>query len=450
MPTPPTPLSQIDTIVIVMMENRSFDHLLGYLSLSPHNRPIDGLINQLGWPPAFVVPYNNSAYTPWHLANAYTTLPGDPPHERVNIATQLAPLTNPPSPPTGFINSCPLSMDDVAGTNRPLVMAYHDQGEVPTADFFADQYTVCDRWFAPLPAGTQANRLMALSGYSLIDTNHSYTLLSRQTTVYDWLTSHGIRWRVYHENAPFIMAMDDWVVKWTASENFRLTADLARDVANEDASTFPQVIFVEPTYTSFPHLGQSDDDHPSTPIAFGQGFLQRTYNAITANPVRWGKTLMIVTYDEHGGFFDHVAPLPVTTPIPPGAEYQVPMTTTGVRVPGFLISPWIQAGGVHSEPIDHTAILALLGKRFSPDGVYSAAVTARGQGALSGAIDTALEDSPRSDIPAPPDSGKAYDRAWDLGDATAQLANTAFNAAVKDGRAAEALAKKFPGLIARL
>ena len=72
------------------------------------------------------------------------------------------------------------------------------------------------------------------------------------------------------------------------------------------------------------------------------------------------------------------------------------------------------------------------------------------QGALSGAIDTALEDSPRSDIPAPPDSGKAYDRAWDLGDATAQLANTAFNAAVKDGRAAEALAKKFPGLIARL
>ena len=189
---------------------------------------------------------------------------------------------------------------------------------------------------------------------------------------------------------------------------------------------------------------------PQPPSRFGQDFLQRTYLAISANPNRWKSTLMLVTYDEHGGFFDHVAPLAVTTPVPPQAEYKVPMTTTGVRVPGFLISPWVQAGGVHSEPIDHTAILALLGKRFSPDGMYSPEVTSRGKGPLSGAIDTALEDSPRLDVPIPPNSGKAYDRAWDLGDATAQLADTAINAALKDPASAFALAKKIPSLFSRL
>jgi phospholipase C len=105
---------------------------------------------------------------------------------------------------------------------------------------------------------------------------------------------------------------------------------LAKDVQTESDHTYPEVIFCEPAYLDSP-IGsgfERNDDHSPLPVGPGQRFLREIYEALTANPARWAKTVMIVTYDEHGGFFDHVPPLPIPTdPPPPGG------TTGGSRPP---------------------------------------------------------------------------------------------------------------------
>jgi len=110
----------------------------------------------------------------------------------------------------------------------------------------------------------------------------------------------------------------------------------------------PQVIFIEPEYTDGPHF-DPNDDHPPTGIAKGQSFLADIYTKLVANPQRWANMLMIVTYDEHGGFFDHLAPLPI-----PGAAGGTSFATTGVRVPGLVVSPHVAPGT--SIPVRSTTL----------------------------------------------------------------------------------------------
>ena len=155
-------LDGIDTIVYVMLENRSFDHLLGYLSLPPSGRAdVEGLRADPAWQARYGGRFA-------HLTDAGQKLVTDPPHERPNIAVQLGAPASGVYPMNGFVQSCP-AIDPV--TQSPLVMGYYLAEDVPVADFFARQFTVCDHWFASLPAGTQPNRLMAMSGYSDIDVN---------------------------------------------------------------------------------------------------------------------------------------------------------------------------------------------------------------------------------------------------------------------------------------
>ena len=85
-------------------------------------------------------------------------------------------------------------------------------------DFFARNYAICDRWFSSLPAGTQPNRLMSMSGFSMIDVNHD--VLPEQELVYDWLTAHGVNWRVYHQGIPFFTMMLKWVDEILLSNHF--------------------------------------------------------------------------------------------------------------------------------------------------------------------------------------------------------------------------------------
>jgi len=141
-------------------------------------------------------------------------------------------------------------------------------------------------------------------------------------------------------------------------------------------------------------MSHPNDDHPPVPIARGQQFVSDIYNVAVSNPARWSKTLLIVTYDEHGGLFDHVPPFSVETDIA-GTKF----ATTGVRVPGLLISPYVAAGQVFSEPLDHTSILQFLAERFAADGKYSDAVSNRQQ--HFGRISAALSDQPRAELAIP-------------------------------------------------
>ena len=161
----------------------------------------------------------------------------------------------------------------------------------------------------------------------------------------------------------------------------------------------PSIIFIEPEYTDGPHFAPNDD-HPPTGISRGQAFVADVYSALTANRVRWARTLLLVTYHEHGGFFDHVSPLNSPTPLAVHGPTSV-FLTTGVRVPGFVISPLVDPATVYSGPLDHTSVLQLLADKYA-GGLYSPEVAAR-QPSLSRLSDALTRTAPRLDLPEPQD-----------------------------------------------
>ena len=371
------PVDNIKTIIIVMMENRSFDHVLGYLSLD--GKDVNGLSADPTWLENFTNLYGGKTY-PIHALSPSTQLIPDPPHDRTPISTQIkTPCANGGCPELGgFVAS--YATRNPPPADLSMVMGYYTAGALPVYDFFAKNFTICDSWFAPLPTGTQANRLMAMAGESAISDNVS-GFLPEQSLVYDWLTAHGASWCVYQSGGffPFFSLMPKWLPEIVTSlalpldgngGRFRRYSRFKEDWTN--SSNLPQVIFIEPEYTDGPHR-VPNDDHSPTGVAPGQAFLADIYQTISASK-RWDETLMIVTYDEHGGFFDHVSPLEISTDV---AGYQ--FQTTGLRVPAFLVSPYVAPGGVFSGYLDHTSILQLLADKFNAGGTYSAPVSARTQ-----------------------------------------------------------------------
>src|SRR6266404_8315379 len=163
---------------------------------------------------------------------------------------------------------------------------------------------------------------------------------------------------------------------------------------------------MEPAYTDAPHIGPSSDDHAPSGASAGQEFLMKVYNAITYDPTLWQNTVMIITYDEHGGFFDHVSPPPVTTSAPDAANY-ARFETLGVRVPAFVVSPFVKAGRPFNSILDHTSVLKFIGERFSPDGLYSPQVDSRQVGSVSDTLDLHA----RADSPAAPELNEYVGRA---------------------------------------
>jgi phospholipase C len=390
-------LDQIKNIVVVMMENRSFDHMLGYLSLPPFNRTdVNGLSADPGWLNRYANQDSGRAVQSFLSTDPYTLPPGfDPPHERPNVAAHLGPLQNNLYPMNGFVGAIPQTVSADPDIRR-LVMAHFGAEQAPINHFFATNFTICDSWFCSLPAGTQPNRLMAMGGSSMIQINQ--TPLPDQVLVYDWLTTHGVSWRVYHQGIPFFALMPKWIGPILVDDKFRNFSDLESDLANTPPGELPQVIFIEPTYGDAPHIGPSTDDHAPSGISDGQEFLMQVYNAVTTSPSFWRGALLIVSYDEHGGFFDHVSP-PLIPTAPPQANLYPPFTSLGVRVPAYVISPFVQPGAVSHTLLDNTSILKLFAEKFDPQSSYSAAVDGRQVGSISEALQF---DAPNFGFPAAP------------------------------------------------
>jgi phospholipase C len=366
MPTLADRLDLVDTLAVLMLENRSFDHLLGSLSLPGGGVPeVDGLREDA----EFRASATNSGYAPFPWGGRPLLPSVDlPPHERDAIAAQLG---GPTRPMNGFVDAFhrfPAGRGAPDDGAPPEVMGYLTAAEAPVSHFLARNFTICDRWFPPLPASTQPNRLMALSGTTLRawTKEGSHNLLAHQRLVFDWLETHqpAIRWRVYHDGFPFLTLMPSQHERILFGP-YRRLSQLADDVAREPDATFPQVLFLEPNFSGV--MGQPNDNHPPQPMAFGEELLRRVYLALSGNPRRWAKTLLLVTYDEHGGFFDHVAPPAVATPKPPEPlveeDYGEPFETLGVRVPALVASPLVAPGVCHGL-FDHTSFLKLVTERF--------------------------------------------------------------------------------------
>ncbi len=370
-------LEDIDTIVVVIMENRSFDHALGYLSTAGGGSwPVEGIQTDAVWLAAHTNGWAGGAYQNNRLAPSDQNIV-DPSHDYVAIDRQInTPAAGAPSM-GGFARSyANPTNNNPMPTDLSKVMGYYDAESVPVYDFFARHFTVCDHWFAALPAGTQPNRLMAMSGYSQVFANGAITL-PPQRLVYQWLTDNDVCWCAYQYGTffPFFTLDLAWSGKILESLVLNPSGGPFRRFAHfgdawRSAPTMPKVIFIEPEYDDGPHKNPCDD-HSPTGIAHGQLFLADVFNTLVSNPDRWAKTLLIVTYDEHGGFFDHVPPLDIPATV---SDHQ--FATSGLRVPALLISPYAPRA-VFNRNLDHTSILQFLADRFTRGHGYSDAVNSR-------------------------------------------------------------------------
>lgn len=375
--------------------------MLGYLSLAPFKRDVQGIAQ--AWQAGYSNTFKGIKQPPWHRSDSYVAI--DPPHERADISVQMGgPI--PKAPMSGFMKSYG-SDSRVTPAQYNDVMGYYTPAEVPVTDFLAQHYLVCDQWFAAVPSSTQPNRLMAMAGYSMRDATRS-DIIEGHDLVYDWLEHAGRTWRVYYESFPFFMLMtkvaEQFLGDVASRDKFRHLSWLKNDMLAPQP--VPDVIFVEPSYYDAPHISPPDDNHPLAPITGGEQFLWRVYDAVTANFERWQKSLMIVTYDENGGFFDHVSPPACTSTFTHGERY-ASYATMGVRVPALVVSPWTQKpqdatrySGEHHGVLDHLSMLKLLSQKFTPGHDYS---TDTAQRTVSGSVaEVPVLQTPDLQILTPP------------------------------------------------
>src|SRR5487761_18629 len=249
-------------------------------------------------------------------------------------------------------------------------------------------FAVCDRWHACLPASTLPNRLMAMSGYALLDrTPSGYLEMARNLftndpddLVYDWLSKRA-GWRVYYSGSFFFMQMPRVLRLYEqAFQSQNLFRQISRLIEDFRIGDVMPVTFIEPLYQDDYRRNnqQATDDHSPAALYGGQRFLNMVWEAIKS-PGVWENVFATISYDEHGSIFDHVEPPALHTVAPSGASY-APFETLGVRVPGIVVSPFVQPGSVFHNLFDHTSVLKFRGERYGDGGKYSKFVDPRAVG----------------------------------------------------------------------
>ncbi len=409
------PRDHIEHVIVLMLENRSFDHLLGYLD---HPDPSYGnLAAEPGVNP--VDPTDPGGPSVSTTPDADPALGVDPGHSPDDVRLQVFGDRHPPAdaPVTmsGFVASY---ANQLAGDQNPLRRAWRwikawwrslfGRPAVPVADTdimrcfteetapvlcgLAKHYAVLANWFSSVPGETWPNRNFAHAATSS-GTNTIVPAFYAEPTIFDRLGSDG--WRVYHEGIPQVWVFPSLWSSANNRDNFRDTGDLFADIATKD---LPSYTFIEPDHGFGPGAGNSQ--HPSNNTSDGDSFragealIARIYHALAADPDFFATTLFLVTYDEHGGFFDRAHPVPVVPPDDRTAADGFDFTLSGVRVPAVAISPLIPKGTIARHQFDHATIPATVRAQFLPG---QPALTRRDEAAndLLACLD--LLDQPRTD-----------------------------------------------------
>lgn len=408
-------MSQIEHVILVIFENRSFDHLLGWMSHPSHggDAAIEGLVGPTDPATGELTDarYRNAAlgktFRPFFTTkDEFGT---DLPHGRVEIARQMAftSVTNTFSM-KGFASSYYHVNPELGGpfATKPDCMRMLAPAAAPVTAFLAQNYKVCDHWFTPIPAETHPNRIMALAGETQIEENG--LLIQNHDLIFDWASRNRVPWRVYSDGFSFMVTMRSGDVL-TDRDHYRDFDLFARDYQFD--AEFPAVTLIEPSYLDDPFASRPNDNHPPLSIDAGEAFLLQIYKTFFGTPLareRFEKTALVIYYDEHGGLFDHVPPLKVRTPSSraPGEPQWTAFETTGPRVPGIIVSPLVDPG-VFKGNLDHTSVLRLLADCFTPGQAYSPAVEARhsaGDANLRSLAEAIDRSTPRA-VPSAPDLG---------------------------------------------
>ena len=371
-------VDQIKHIVVLALENQSFDRMLGYLKLDDPKEKLEGLKGTEAVP---LSPPGDMTPVPVRMVSspaAWATDPG-PGHEFEDVTMQLYGRADPTDFTTPLNNGFALSYSRQVGHDHRRIgergreiMECLDSRLVPVISRLAKNFVICDHWHASVPGPTWPNRffLHAATSGGLVDSPKTSHMMAaeflgpryRMRTIYENLMEHGHTWKIFFADQPQSFALRNLHRYATLFQRFERFAD---DVA---AGTLPDYVFIEPQY--FSTTGNpASDQHPPHDIREGERLIASVYDTLRSNDDVWQHTLFILLYDEHGGFYDHVPP-PIA--VPPdhastsASKFQ--FNRLGLRVPAILISPWVGRGKVDHRLYDHTSLLATVKKLFNlPD-----------------------------------------------------------------------------------
>lgn len=312
---------QIQHVVVLTMENRSLDHFLGWM---PN---IDGKQSGLTYLDKAGVAHATHPLAPDYQGCGHP----DPDHSysggRVEYDNGKC---------DGWLR---------AGMNDDFSIGYYQQSDLPFLGQAAPTWTTFSRYFAATMAETYPNRIYTHAAQTDRDTNT--TAISTLPTIWDRLLAKNVPCRYYFNDVPFLAL---WGAKYLPIS--RLFPSFLADCA---AGTLPAVSYLDPRFID-ESSGTSGDDHPHADIRNGEAFMNLVYSAITLSP-NWSSTALIITFDEWGGFFEHVPPQQAPDPNPQFA-------LRGFRVPSLLISPWSRRGFVSTDVFDHTSFLKMIEWRW--------------------------------------------------------------------------------------
>jgi len=384
----------IEHVVVMMEENRSFDHIVGWMTrINPEIRGLTGKeFNHVN--------VSDPKSLEIHVDDA-TEYQGafDPDHSIDGTTEGIFGIRD------GWNSGEPKMNGFVQANyrNHPTVtkrvMSMFSPTKVPIITTLATEFALFDSWHASVPGPTCPNRYYfdSCSSLGMID-NRAWNLT--QDTIYDRFNEVGKPWNLFYSDFPYC-SLNFFNLK--KPDNMKNIIHISNFFDLAKRGTLPTYSFLTPR--GAPTLDMaSNDEHPDHDVGLGELLVKQVYEALRASP-QWNKTLLIVTYDEHGGFYDHVKPPMKGVPNPDGiiAQNKFDFKMLGVRVPTILVSPWINKGLVIHEPsgpyptsqYDHTSVAASLKKIFG----WSKFLTKRDEWA--GTFDHLLlqRTTPRTDCP---------------------------------------------------
>jgi len=402
-------------VFVLMLENRSFDHMLGFSAIQGRDAEtgVSTHINGLAGSEANT--FNGHTFPVIH--SAVSTMPIDPGHEFSSVLGQLcgpgatyqAGGVYPPINNSGFVASYAASG---GGSDPAEVMKCFAPEQLPVLVALAQEFALCDNWHASMPGSTWPNRMFvhAASSGGLDHSPTTEEIVEWETiggfqfragNIFDALKAKGVARRLYAgDDFPMVAAL-----KGISLLDIRHYSNFAADLGKP---TYPySYVFIEPSYHVLNEYRGSTSQHPLTDITLGEGLIKETYEAIRNSP-RWNSSVLIITWDEHGGFYDHAIPPGAVSPGDTAAgdkndknnENGFTFQQYGPRVPAIVISPLVPRNTIDHRLYDHASIPATLEALFGVN-----ALTQRD--AKANHLDVLLSlDTPRSDcpttLPSPP------------------------------------------------
>ncbi|RKO99001.1 hypothetical protein CXG81DRAFT_15167 [Caulochytrium protostelioides] len=372
----------IKNVVLIVLENRSFDHYLG--AMADERPDINGV-------------HENDTYAnpTWDVyqtedldvlsKQAVQMGIRDPPHEanmaRLGIYGKMFPEPDDPPNMSGFVKAAQLHWRSSQMTDlRDIMDGMDTKTMLPVTWTLANEFAVFQNWYASVPGPTYPNRLFIYSCTSRGDLSNFNSRIFRgypQDSIFTRLTQQNVSWINYHTMAPLSLFFKDQRSARNIRENTAPYEDFAKHAANGE---LPEFTMIDPTFVNMVGAYVENDAHPPSDTARAEALVKEVYEAVRNGP-QWNTTLLIITFDEHGGFWDHVPP--PAKGVPPPDVYSSSRTDfafdrLGLRVPTIMISPWINKGRVVSEPepddkpsptshFEHCSLAATFKKMFGWD-----------------------------------------------------------------------------------